>query len=401
MAAPPAFAPLLTYARDNDVARITAALAEGAPVDGGNVIGQRAIHIAALHGHAEAVEALLAGGSHANVANERGETPLHFAAGAKKDPARVVAILLAAGADTQVTDAQGRYPYERAKGAAVREQLGGPSLALLEAAGDGDEHQVAALIAAGANLEATDAAGRSAVHAAVRPALRVLFERSSHLLRRRLFSHSTQVLSPSLPCMRALLAAGAAPHVEDAAGFAPLHRALEEAFPDAVAALLNAGVDPNCADPSGRFPLAIALEGGDSASAALLLEKGARPNVEVGIFGSALAFAASKGDAGMVARLAARGADVSACDASGLAPLHVAARGGRVSAIEALLAAGAAVDARTKAGATALHLAALNKRADCVRALKRGGADVGATNANGETPAAVAKSADVLAALNE
>ena len=37
--------------------------------------------------------------------------------------------------------------------------------------------------------------------------------------------------SPSLPCLRALLAAGAAPHVEDTAGCAPLHIALEEALP--------------------------------------------------------------------------------------------------------------------------------------------------------------------------
>jgi hypothetical protein len=73
-------APLLTLARDNLAAEIRAAVAAGADVNAGNAIAQRALHIAALHGNVEAMEALLDCGADPNVVNERSMTPLVCAA---------------------------------------------------------------------------------------------------------------------------------------------------------------------------------------------------------------------------------------------------------------------------------------------------------------------------------
>jgi ankyrin repeat protein len=89
-APPPA---LLTLARDNLAAEIRAAVAAGADVNAGNAIGQRAVHIAALHGNIEALAALLDCGAEPSAPNERDMTPLVRAA-RRCGPARGVRAVL-------------------------------------------------------------------------------------------------------------------------------------------------------------------------------------------------------------------------------------------------------------------------------------------------------------------
>lgn len=59
-----------------------------------NQIGQTALHVAALWGHVEAIEALLELGAEVDVQNCGGATPLHFAAMAKSRAPEVRPVML-------------------------------------------------------------------------------------------------------------------------------------------------------------------------------------------------------------------------------------------------------------------------------------------------------------------
>lgn len=74
--------------------------------------GWTALHIAALNGHIDVVEFLVAKGADVNAKNKSNATPLHFAAlvGQKG----VVEILLANGADIHAKDNNGKTPLDMA-----------------------------------------------------------------------------------------------------------------------------------------------------------------------------------------------------------------------------------------------------------------------------------------------
>ena len=84
-------------ARAGDTAALAECLDGGVPVDLANENGDTLLMLAAYHGHAVTVRALLSRGADPALANEKGQTPL---AGAvfKKD-AGIVRALLDAGAD--------------------------------------------------------------------------------------------------------------------------------------------------------------------------------------------------------------------------------------------------------------------------------------------------------------
>ena len=56
----------------------------------------------------------------------RGQTPLHFAASARKRTKDICEMLLARGASKDIMDATGRVPYELADADEIRTLLGGP-----------------------------------------------------------------------------------------------------------------------------------------------------------------------------------------------------------------------------------------------------------------------------------
>ena len=97
---------ILTAARDDNVALIRSLCAppSSTAVDSCNQIGQSAIHIACIHGRLASVELLLELGSDPSLPNDRGSTPLHFAATAKRNVKEVVALLLSKGADPDTMD---------------------------------------------------------------------------------------------------------------------------------------------------------------------------------------------------------------------------------------------------------------------------------------------------------
>ncbi|SMF26396.1 ankyrin repeat domain-containing protein [Streptomyces sp. Amel2xC10] len=71
----------------------------GVPVNLTNDRGDSLLMLAAYHGHADAVRALLARGAEADRINDRGQTPL--AGAAFKGETEVTEVLLAAGADPE------------------------------------------------------------------------------------------------------------------------------------------------------------------------------------------------------------------------------------------------------------------------------------------------------------
>ncbi|MFB7664952.1 ankyrin repeat domain-containing protein [Kitasatospora sp. NPDC056138] len=90
---------LFDAARTGDTVLLAGYLDAGAPADLTNDRGDTLIMLAAYHGHADTVEALLAHGGDPNLINDRGQTPL--AGAVFKGEEKVIAALLAGGADPQ------------------------------------------------------------------------------------------------------------------------------------------------------------------------------------------------------------------------------------------------------------------------------------------------------------
>ena len=93
-------------------------------------------------------------------------------------------------------------------------------------------------------------------------------------------------------------------------GFTPLHLAAEAGSAPAVVALLKGGADANAATLTGATPLMFAASSGNTAAVQALLDAGAKPNAAEADRGhTALMFAASANRVEVVKLLLKRGAD--------------------------------------------------------------------------------------------
>ncbi|WP_039801732.1 ankyrin repeat domain-containing protein [Nocardia araoensis] len=90
-------AKVFDFARRGDTARLAAYVDAGVPVDLTNDAGDTLLMLAAYHGHADAVAALLQRSADPNRANDKGQTPL--AGAVFKGETEIVRQLAAAGAD--------------------------------------------------------------------------------------------------------------------------------------------------------------------------------------------------------------------------------------------------------------------------------------------------------------
>jgi nucleotide-binding universal stress UspA family protein len=165
--------------------------------------------------------------------------------------------------------------------------------------------------------------------------------------------------------VKLLLEAGANVNAKNDFGQTALHRPLDirnsdykyRLSKDTVELLLNKEADVNLKDKDGRTPLHLAAESAGADIVKLLLDKSARVNEKDDESGfTALHHAARFGNKDAAELLIARGADINAKDKRGHTPLYVAVNHDYKVA-ELLINKGADSSIRTESGQTLLQLA--------------------------------------------
>lgn len=134
----------------------------------------------------------------------------------------------------------------------------------------------------------------------------------------------------------------------------------------------------------GCTPLIVAAMSGHTEVIKLLLEKGANPNDASDVGPTALNEAARTTADGLALLLNA-GGEVDKTDEDGTNPLMAAASMGNKAAVQLLLEAGADPNSQDEDGTTALMFAAEDGYVDILRLLLDSGAELEAANQNGET----------------
>jgi ankyrin repeat protein len=297
------------------------------------------------------LEAMLKEGSSPNLADNRGITPLMYAA--TVGSADAMKLLIAKGADVNAKNAFG-------------------STALMWSVTD--LQKVRLLSDRGADVNAASKAGRTA------------------LLVAAMSDHSSDIV-------RLLIDKKADVKAIDAGKFTTLNAATLGNDTATIRLLIDAGVDVNAPGGPGLTPLMNAAGNGNLEAVKMLLAKGAKVNavsfdtfenvkngpIALGKF-TPLLLAAASGSADVVKVLLNAGADVNAKDVRGMTPLMLALATDRPNqgSISALLAKGADVSTKSLAGETALDWALKSGDKPAADALKRAGA-----------PASLAKKASV------
>jgi ankyrin repeat protein len=237
--------------------------------------------------------------------------------------------------------------------------LAGPDAPVAGAAEKQDRAKVAALLKEGADVNAAQADGMTALHWAA--------------------------YHDDLPTATLLVKAGADAKAGNRYGVTPLSLACLNGDAEVVRLLLKAGAGPNTTLRGGETALMTAARTGKVGPVKLLLGAGAKVNARDRKGQTALMWAAAEGHADVVSALLAAGAELKSALPSGLTPLLFAAREGRTEVVRVLLKAGAdvndAIDVKKpaprgpKSGTSALHLAVENGHFELAIALVKAGAD--------------------------
>jgi ankyrin repeat protein len=230
---------------------------------------------------------------------------------------------------------------------------------LVDLAKQQDRAAVRTLVASGADVNAAQGDGATALHWAV---------------------HWDDTELAAL-----LVRAGARVNAANDFGVTPLLLASGNGRSAMIALLLEAEADPNLAATSGETPLMTAARTGSVEAVDALLDRGADVNYTAPGHGqSALMWAISERHASVARRLVERGADVHARSTGGFTPLLFAARAGDLESARALIAAGADANDKTADATSALAVAVVRGHAALAIDLLERGADPNA-NAPGYT----------------
>lgn len=186
-----------------------------------------------------------------------------------------------------------------------------------------------------------------------------------------------------------LIQAGADLQARDVGGETALMGAVSEGGKGALACaklLLGAGADPNAKNSVGQSALVDACIYKSTQAAKLLIDAGAKFDEPDGAGEwTPLTYACHNGAGGCAKLLLGLGARVQGADVTGWTPLHSAARMGHKACLEILLDAGAEVDARDGNGRTALMWACEKGAEAIVAILLARGADIDAEDHDAKT----------------
>jgi ankyrin repeat protein len=281
--------PLMTAARNADLAAVRTLLQQKADVNAAEGDGATALHWASYRDQVEIADLLLRAGAKVNAANDLGATPLWLAA--QNGSAAMTRRLLQAGADPNTALLAGETP-------------------LMVAARAGAAEVVDLLAAKGANLNARATRGQTALMWAISQkhsaAVKVLIARGADIHARSdgwsqvmaVFPHGILDYNRPIPhgrdtallfaarvgdldSAKLLVGAGANVNDEDAWGVSATALAAHSGFAEVVAFLLDKGADPNAAK-AGFTALHEAVMRRDEKLAALLLSHGADANARLG-----------------------------------------------------------------------------------------------------------------------
>jgi ankyrin repeat protein len=230
--------------------------------------------------------------------------------------------------------------------------------ALIDAAERADIAAVRVMLDEGADVNARQADGSTALHAAV--------------------------LENQAALVDLLLAAGADASAATRYNVTPLAIAASNGNAEIVAALVEAGADPNETSREGQTALMTAALNGRTEAIRYLIENGADVDAREPFRGqTALMWAAAEGNTGALRVLAAAGADIHARSSGGFTALLFAVRENRIDAADGLLDLGANVEDVAPDGTTALNIAMLNAYYDLAAVLLERGADPNAPDPRG------------------
>jgi uncharacterized protein len=340
--------------------------------------GETPLMTAARTGNVAAVRMLAIRGADVNATEAwRGQTALMWAASEDHEP--VARLLIELGADVNVRSTHYDFPaLTGGNGGIIHDRAEGGLTALMFAARQGSIDTAERLIAAGADVNASEPQyGFTALQTAI---FNGHYDLAGHLIdrganvndgslytaieMRNLATYSNRPNPPdadkqtsSLDIVKILLAHGADPNQPYAkkipprqaqgditvlAGATPLYRATRATDLAAIKALIEKGANPNVAVKDGSTPLMVASGFGArrSSNDEDVVEKAGRadPLDAVKMFVEA-------------------GAQVNAVNDTGSTALHYAALTGAVRIVEFLAANGAALDVKNKLGKTPLEIA--------------------------------------------
>ncbi|MBL8229466.1 MAG: ankyrin repeat domain-containing protein [Bryobacterales bacterium] len=180
--------------------------------------------------------------------------------------------------------------------------------------------------------------------------------------------------------LQAMLTNGADVNATQPDGTTALHWAAYEDDLDTAKMLIRGRANVKAVNRYGMTPLSLACTNGNGAMVSLLLDAGSDPNTVLPGGETALMTASRAGSVAAVKALLAKGADVSAKDPKfSQTAIMWAAADGHVDAVQTLIAAGADFRARTPLGFTAFLFAVREGQLGVVRALLKAGVDANET----------------------
>jgi uncharacterized protein len=423
--------PLAEAIKVTDARMVKTLLDAGAGVEGANLDGETALMLAIKTGELPIVQMLIKAGANVNtIEKEHKQTPLMYAAAAKKNAGEMVKLLLSKGADVKPRSLAYDWPSHISEEPRVQYHPFGGLTALLYAARDGCYDCVEALIAKGADVNVPTPEG-------VTP-LMIALDNDNNDVAKFLLDHGANPGVWDWYGRTALYIAVDRKDGGSSGGGLKLtvdasHSAHTSAM-DVIKALLAANVDPNpelrmhrptrggytgrFSDPlldTGGTPLLRATIANDMEVVQALLAKGASPNINamgvtpflvaagVGGGGQRGGPVATRGADAFVLMdlLLQHGADVNAqvtgtktysmrvartpSTNEGMTALHVAAQTGRLDLVRYLLEKGARADIVDSNGRKAIDLV--------------GGGTAGAGRGRGAPQASTASAAEIRALL--